>query len=524
MASGLRCEHCGSTNTQRRGTRRGHTRYYCNDCGKYSQIEAPEVTAASYDFTPSPEKIDVLGQTKYHLITSAQNNTPLDKKVWRTILRMKEELGAALHVLPTLYKNPTSRLDPQEGDDDVWWPSEVTPYLIEGDIALHKHLRILGHLRIQATASRPLTGLEGISHAQSCIVGHAQIAMRVIATPQKALPKQMLTTGSVSEKNYSKTKAGVKAEFHHSHGCVVVEIQDKHVFHMRSCVADSKGTICDLDRWYTPTGVKPTGRWPALITGDEHILFADPSIKAATYEGPDSLVALGRPRKIVRHDILDSYAVSHWHRKNVLTRYVKSQKGFDSLTQEMELTYKHVDETTPPDTENLIVASNHDDHVWRWLNEVEWRNDLANAQIYHEMWAEVLAQADWDPSYGAKEPESPFALWASKRMTSNTRFLKRDEHTTIMGILISLHGDKGPSGAKGSLVNLSKMGVRAVIAHLHTPGIEKGCYQVGFSTGTLGYAKGSPSSNLPAHCIIQPNGKRQLIVIVNGRFRAWPTR
>jgi hypothetical protein len=299
----------------------------------------------------------------------------------------------------------------------------------------------------------------------------------------------------------------------------VVEIQDKHVFHMRSCVADSKGTICDLDRWYSPSGVKPTGRWPALVTGDEHALFVDATIAEGTY-GPKGLVALGRPRTIVRHDILDSYAVSHWHRKNVLTRYVKSQTGFDSLTQEMELTCQHVDETTPKNTENLIVASNHDDHVWRWLNEAEWRNDLTNAQIYHEMWAAVLEAAAWDPGYGAKDPESPFALWASKRIASKTRFLKRDEHTTIEGILVSLHGDNGPNGARGSLVNLSKMGVKAIIGHTHTPGIEKGCYQVGVSTGTLSYAQGSPSSWLPMHCIIQPNGKRQLVAIIKGRFRA----
>ena len=519
MAMGLRCEFCGSTDTQRRGVRNGVQRLHCNTCGLNPNVPVPEITEENLDFTPSDMKLATVAQNKVHIITSAQNNTPIDKKVWRTILRMRDEMGAMLHVLPTLYKNPTSRLDPQAGDDGVWWPSEVLPYLIEGQIPLHAHLRVMGHIKVQATAANPLIGLEGISHAQSCIVAHAQVAMRVIATPQKSLPKVMLTTGSVSQKNYSKTKAGVKAEFHHSHGCVVVEIQDEHVFHMRSCVADSRGTICDLNKWYTPTGTKSTGRWPALVTGDEHALFADPTIREGTY-GPEGLVALGRPKVLVRHDILDSYAVSHWHRKNVLTRYVKSKTGFDSLTQEMELTCDHIDKTTPKNTENLIVASNHDDHVWRWLNESEWRNDLTNAQIYHEMWAAVLEASEWDPGYGAKDPESPFALWASKRIGSNTTFLKRDEHRMIEGILISLHGDNGPNGARGSLVNLSKMGVKAIIGHTHTPGIEKGCYQVGVSTGTLSYAQGSPSSWLPAHCIIHPNGKRQIVIIVKGRFQA----
>ncbi len=57
------------------------------------------------------------------------------------------------------------------------------------------------------------------------------------------------------------------------------------------------------------------------------------------------------------------------------------------------------------------------------------------------------------------------------------------------------------------------------VGHGHTPGIEKGCHQVGVSTLDLGYVKGL-SSHMITHDVIYPNGKRALISIVNGLWRA----
>ena len=45
-----------------------------------------------------------------------------------------------------------------------------------------------------------------------------------------------------------------------------------------------------------------------------------------------------------------------------------------------------------------------------------------------------------------------------------------------------MHGDKGPNGARGSIRNLRRIGIRSVIGHTHSPGIDEGCYQVGTST------------------------------------------
>ena len=141
------CPQCDSSDTQRRGVRNGVQRVRCNTCSKYFSIE-PELDPNYLDFTPSSRvKRSIEANTKF-VITSAQNNTPLDKPAWATVNRMADEMGAQLLVLPTRYKNPTSRLDPQDDDKDVWWPQEVEEHLVEGELALHKDLRVLGQVRV----------------------------------------------------------------------------------------------------------------------------------------------------------------------------------------------------------------------------------------------------------------------------------------------------------------------------------------------------------------------------------------
>jgi len=58
-----------------------------------------------------------------------------------------------------------------------------------------------------------------------------------------------------------------------------------------------------------------------------------------------------------------------------------------------------------------------------------------------------------------------------------------------------------------------------VTGHTHSMGIDKGAYMVGCSTSKdLEYTKGI-SSWTNTHCIIYPNGKRQLINIISGKWR-----
>lgn len=148
----------------------------------------------------------------------------------------------------------------------------------------------------------------------------------------------------------------------------------------------------------------------------------------------------------------------------------------------------------------------------------DWRSDPDNAQFYLETALEIVRQTKMGKA-GAEFPNA-FTLWAEK-LLQGKRFivLQGDQSFVIEGIAVDMHGDKGPNGARGSIKNLRRIGVRSVIGHSHSPGISEGAYQTGTSTFLRLEYNGGPSSWLNTHCAIYPNGKRTLISILNGKWR-----
>jgi hypothetical protein len=414
-------------------------------------------------------------------------------------------------VIKVLYRNPTTL---GERVEDAWWPPEVVPYLIEDEVHIADGIKVMGHVKIAATAVSPLTGLESLSLHESAIFGHAQIQMKTVATPQKRLPKILHTTGSTSSRNYSKSKAGVKGEFHHSLGAVVVEIdRNDDIVHIRGVVGDRKSEFYDLDKRWHSKGFSPAGRAEAIVLGDEHTIEGCPDVKAATFTDDDSIVTVTKPRYIVRHDVIDSYSISHHHAKKPSIKFKKFQTGYNDLEWELHQTLEHLVETTPKGSTSVIVPSNHHNHITRWLEEVDWRTEPWNAKIYHELWGA------WLDAIEKGEHFHPFTWWMQKYCPADALYLRNDYPFSVKGIYLGYHGDRGANGAKGTIIGFAKIGAKTVTAHTHSPGIEKGAYRVGTSSKlNLEYTIG-PSSWLNTHCLIFSNGKRQLVNVINGRWR-----
>jgi len=518
----LICPHCESGEVRKRGTR-GEDPVkqiiQCKACGQYSQHAIQETKSET--ILRDPADLKKISSAKVWIISSVQNNTPLRETFMGALLAFAKQRNAELILARTRYRNPTNQTEADREDAESWWPTAAEPYLLEEELTLTVDTAMMGHVRVGATAVNPLTGLEPLMKGRHAIFAHAQIAMKTVPAPQYAHPQEMWTTGSASVKNYSDTKAGVKAEFHHSNGAVIVERSTQGTF-IRGVVADDTGGFYDLDTYYGPgTATKPgkvkTGQKAlALVTGDEHAIFMTDAVKKATYTAPDSLANIVRPLHRVRHDVLDSYAISHHHRQNTVTRYVKWKTGMDSMEAELQHTADFITETSG-DSINVIVASNHHDHLMRWLNEADPKQEPWNAILYHELMAAVLRAAEMTPS-GAKSID-PFAHWAKDKVPEGTVWLSRNESYPIAGVEVSLHGDRGANGSRGGIKGFAKLGIRTVIGHSHSSGIEKGCYQVGASEEELEYSSG-PGSWTITHCIIHPNGKRQLVTLKNGRFRA----
>jgi hypothetical protein len=83
-----------------------------------------------------------------------------------------------------------------------------------------------------------------------------------------------------------------------------------------------------------------------------------------------------------------------------------------------------------------------------------------------------------------------------------------------------MHGHLGPNGSRGTPQNLNKVGRRANTGHTHSAGIWNGLYVAGTSsTLDFGYNKG-PSSWTHSHIVTYPNGKRTIITVYAGKWRA----
>jgi hypothetical protein len=452
-----------------------------------------------------------------YVITAAQNATPVNKPFFAALQLYCRKRNATLLVIPYRYKNPTSRWS-QAAEDDDWWAPELAKHLIDIRTDLNLNLVLLADIKTQPTASTPLTGFETISGDKSAVIGHPKLELTTVPAPQSKMAKILTTTGAVTEKNYIPSKAGKKGEFHHTFGAALVEVDGKR-FHLRQINACNDGSFIDLDTEYRPDGKTEKVDAAGLVMGDTHVDFADPGVTHATF-GKGGMVEALRPKELVWHDVLDFHSASHHDRHDPFRRYAKHKSGRDSVEAEIDRCFAFMDRHSPRNIRNIVVASNHHEHLARWVRETDPRSDLRNCIFLSKTFI-AMAEGAEDRDTGAGTID-PFAWWAKQKLKciDRTTFLDRNESHLINGIEVGFHGDQGANGARGNIKGYAKIGVKTITGHTHTPGIRDGAYQVGGGTRLgLSYLRG-PSSWLHCHAVIYRNSKRSLLFVVDGNWRS----
>jgi hypothetical protein len=448
--------------------------------------------------------------TKRFIVTWAQNNTPVHAKLLNNIEAYAKHIDADIHVIAGRYKNPTSMWT-QNQENNEWWDNSVLKYLDANRHDIHKYVSILSDIKIQPTAVNPMTGMQGVSGINSCIFGSPKVQLEMIPVLEGNKPKMMLTTGAVTEKNYTDSKAGKKGEFHHTFGFVVVEIKDDETFFVRQVTADDKtGSFSDL-YYRTESGrVSKLKKASALVLGDLHYGHHDQEVLESTL----SLMNKLEPDNVVLHDVFDGNSISHHEMKDPFVQYGKELAGTNDLEKEVEVMldglsrfekFKNV----------VIVRSNHDDFLDRWLKNEDWKKQptFKNSRLYMRYSDLLLAQYGED-SYNVKGV-IPAII--------NERFPKfitlgRSASYKVKGYELGVHGDIGSNGSRGSLLQFRNLNTKIVVGHYHSPGRKDGALSVGTSTRLrVGYNQG-PSSWLQSHVIIHNDGRAQHINFINGEF------
>lgn len=458
----------------------------------------------------------VLAGTTRFIITAAQNATPVHKDWWAVLMQIAAKTKASMLIAPLRYKNPTSTWRMSQ-ENVEHWADEVRPYLCNTRKVLNENLMFLGDIKIQPTASSPLTGADALSHASSGIIGHTKVQLRSIPTPQNRMAKLLTTTGACTVPNYSDTRAGRIGEFHHSLAAVLVETDGKTFFIRHLHYDEATKTCTDLNTRYSAKGAEPAPRALALVMGDTHVDFIDPAVEKATF-GRKGIVETLQPEALIFHDLLDAYSCNPHHAGNPFNALAKLRGGLLDVQAEVDRAITFVRLRTPKNARSWVLASNHNDFLARWMVNTDWRREAGNAKFYLET-ALAMVEGTKLTSKGAEYPH-PFNLWFERAKVPRARILERDESLLIAQVELGMHGDAGPNGARGSIKNLRRLGVKSIIGHSHSAGIDEGCYQVGTSTKLrLEYNHGA-SSWLNAHCVLNADGKRQLLIIVDGRWRA----
>lgn len=451
------------------------------------------------------------------VITWAQNATPIHRGfVLGSLKALVNDLGAQMLVINGRYKNATSKWTASQ-ENEQWWAPELKPFLHNQRTKLNKNLVLLGDVNIQPTAQYPLSGLEGFSHGESSILGHPKRELVVIPTPHQRLAKIMWTTGACTVENYTDSGAGKKGEFHHIIGALVVEIVDGKVFHIHDITARKDGAFCFFDKAYHPDGsIKPSGAYKALSVGDLHPPFSDPVVIAATFDD-GGLVTRLNPAKIVLQDTLDCYAGNPHHKDEPFIAIAKQKSGMDNMAKEVDFTIDFVLDKVKG-RQTYITSSNHDDMLRRWIKTNEWRKDPVNAVFYLET-ALYMAKNTVMTERGAFTPD-PFHHWVNKRKQAHIHCLGMLDSLMVAGFELGLHGDKGPNGARGTIKNMAKIGVKVIDGHGHTPGVEGGHRRNGTSSYLSLEYTGPVSSWMNAHTAIDPMDKAHTHICINGDFWA----
>lgn len=500
----LECKYCKSTNLKIHDHKRKEgvivsTRYKCKDCKSSFAVAVADTT---YNIKKAVKK-------STYVITSCQNDTSINRDFYESLKTYCEHNNAKLLVLKTQMLTSHNQMFPP-----VWGAD--TEDIVEGNISISDKILILNQFRISVSVANPLAGLDDISKGKHLILGHNQLQMRTLPSNSPKNPIFAHTTGTISYPNYTITKAGYKAEEHHSFSAICVEIGEDDYINFRVLCADDEGCFYDVNGYYTPTEWRPLESVEALITGDEHAVFIDPDVLQNTYTNKDSMTSVLKPKVIVRHDVLDFYSGSHHHESNYLLKYKKVASDQNSVEEELVRTVDHIVSTTPEDATCYIISSNHNDHLTKWLNSVDPKSDLRNAKLYHWFMYNLMSYID-----DTGIMMDPLELWVRSRYfhaDTNIEFIGRQDELCIKDIVISEHGDNGLNGSRGSPAQFAKFSKKHIIGHSHSPKIEKGCYQVGTSTDRLEYAKGK-TTWANTHCVIYPNGTRQLLHIIKNKWK-----
>lgn len=470
--------------------------------------------------SPQPARTVALprnGVVKRFILTSAQNGTAIHSGFLANLEAYAEHLEAEIIIGGFTYdKRLFEAHDKADATQD--WAEPVRQYLCNHRVNLGDNLLWCGEMNTLPTAVHPLSGFETYSGSKWGIFPHAKVQLRSIPTMKNTPAKIIMTTGAVTLPNYVQKRAGIKAHFHHILGAVLVELDaDGDQFCRHLLAEEDTGAFQDLTTRVSEGVVTEGQRVEAITWGDIHCEQIDPSIERATWGtgSGDGMMDWLKPRYQFIHDVADFRARNHHNIKDPHHNFKMFVHGTDTISNDLENIAGFLQSIQRKWCQTIVVESNHDKAIVKWLKEADWKADVVNAETFLELQLATLkAIRKGDTRF------SPLEWWLVAKNPLSTcskiQFLREDDSFVVCGIEQGMHGHLGANGAKGHPNAFTKMGPKTNTGHTHSAGITDGAYVAGTKSKLdLGYNSGL-SSWTHTDIVTYPNGKRALITMTPG--------
>lgn len=499
------------------GVTRNTIRHHYGSISNLKEIarqEFPSVFESIIDYSYfTEERVQLLlkdvSKHKRFVITTAVVGCDIHKKFLSSIQNYCKRNKALLLILPSA--------DPAKSSDWILDRAiaENKIHIVFKDVSLNSNF-FLSSIKTSAKQIKPLTGLQRIgSRNGSFVFASPKQDLEYVAVASTKYPHAMMTPGAITVPDYQtdsymSERTSYLATEDHVMGALIVEIENDKEYHFRQIQAEpASGNFVDLGVYYKSNGSVEKMKAEALVLGDLHAGETDPRALNAWKE----IVKTIGVQDLVIHDGFNGNSINHHEVDQLVRMSVKYRENKLSLIDEAKITAKSADDLLDIIPGKLIwVMSNHDEFLHRLLQSGRFVKDAINFPT---------CSALVKPMYEGQNPlkvllETEGNLKAKNRIL----WLSRNDDYKIAGHQCGAHGDKGANGKRGpSLEELGKSYGSCVTAHSHTPGIRGLAWRVGTSSYLrLSYNDG-PSSWMHCSCLIYPNGARQLINSIEGKWK-----
>ncbi len=460
------------------------------------------------------------------IASSAQDDTPVHKEFLKNIKAYAAYIGASILIGGHTYQ--LGLFEDHAAEANIYDPL-LADYLCHERVQLTPDVLYLGSANILPTTANPLAGWLTQNHGGHVVIPHSRIALQSIPRLKGQDPRFAISTGTVTMPNYTARAAGQKSIFHHTFGFTIIEIDTDGEVFLRPVSAADDGSFQDLNTVVQDGICYGDQRVRAITWGDIHHEQLDATIAAASFgydretkRNLDNINILDglQPEYQFVHDVLDFRRRNH-HGLNDPHTMAAIAQGSQNVEYEVQEASDFIAAITRPWCRTVMVESNHDNALAKWLKNVDGAADTENAYYWHRQ------NAAWHDAIRAGNDNFNIVEHAMRgaNLPDSVEFVAAGEGYQVDGIECGLHGDLGISGSRGSPNQFKRFGVRTSTGHTHTPSISEGAYVSGVSAKLdQGYNKG-PTTWAHAHIVQYHNQKRTILLMSkDGRCQAMGDR